>query len=736
MNSTMGVLPSIRRGPQAAMALALVARVLIAQSPPEIARWLPAEVLFHAELRGGPAMAHAKDLALAKILAEPEVQALFGRWLRGAGAERAGGGAAEDAGDALWSRLVRGFATVSFLGMADDDRRSGARPIPDFLLTLTPHAEDATEDLFPILVALLPGPAQRDPAPLLLGGEPWRLLDAGGMRLYCGQLGRTIVVGTRPATIEALMERRRGAGTPALATAPSFERARARIVDDRTLAWLWMAYEPFLDFVLKQTDVAEQSRDALALSGLSGLEALGYSLSLDGAGFRDRIFALVSRREGWFSLVPPADALLRAPSFIPADAGLCMAGAMTLEHAHDATLDLLDRSYPKLGQDYRSFASRLQTATGVGIRDDLVSALGPEYGIYAAWPRQAVIPDLVAFVAVRDTTVFTPRLLRISEALVGDGSAQAFDYEGHRLTVLDLDRMMARPPRAFGFRLRPTFALVGDYLVVTPFPQALKNLVHGRRSGAKRLADREDFAGGLRRLGIASGTVPPGLSSFVYADVPALFGFLVDQSTPAVQSLGLPVPPTVFDPARIPRSEVVTRHLFGLVGFTRVEQDAMVTELHSPTSAMPMFLAMSALASAFVGFAGVESEPTSLPPSPPSPGQLTIETVARAKGEPEVVLVRKQIRALRASMSLFRLHEGRLPADGEWPHFILEGSPGRKAPYCDPALFDGDKVVDPWGRAFVYERLGERGYRIASLGRDGKPGGQGEDQDIELIVLR
>jgi general secretion pathway protein G len=43
------------------------------------------------------------------------------------------------------------------------------------------------------------------------------------------------------------------------------------------------------------------------------------------------------------------------------------------------------------------------------------------------------------------------------------------------------------------------------------------------------------------------------------------------------------------------------------------------------------------------------------------------------------------------------------------------------------------KTNDPWGRPIIYEPFDpSRGYgRVLSLGRDGKPGGEGPDADIE-----
>jgi general secretion pathway protein G len=44
--------------------------------------------------------------------------------------------------------------------------------------------------------------------------------------------------------------------------------------------------------------------------------------------------------------------------------------------------------------------------------------------------------------------------------------------------------------------------------------------------------------------------------------------------------------------------------------------------------------------------------------------------------------------------------------------------------------------MDPWGRAYVYRVPGEKSeYEIVSYGRDGKPGGTGEDADIGVQTV-
>lgn len=45
--------------------------------------------------------------------------------------------------------------------------------------------------------------------------------------------------------------------------------------------------------------------------------------------------------------------------------------------------------------------------------------------------------------------------------------------------------------------------------------------------------------------------------------------------------------------------------------------------------------------------------------------------------------------------------------------------------------------LDPWGHPYGYEPpTNERDYRVYTLGRDGKPGGNGEDMDVDNFVIR
>jgi general secretion pathway protein G len=61
----------------------------------------------------------------------------------------------------------------------------------------------------------------------------------------------------------------------------------------------------------------------------------------------------------------------------------------------------------------------------------------------------------------------------------------------------------------------------------------------------------------------------------------------------------------------------------------------------------------------------------------------------------------------------------------------LVTAPASAKAWRGPYLKRKDGVTDPWGKPFTYKVPGEKGeYDVFSLGRDGQPGGEGEDKDL------
>jgi len=98
-------------------------------------------------------------------------------------------------------------------------------------------------------------------------------------------------------------------------------------------------------------------------------------------------------------------------------------------------------------------------------------------------------------------------------------------------------------------------------------------------------------------------------------------------------------------------------------------------------------------------------------------------------GKSETKTAMAQIDALGKALDQYRLDVGHYPST-EQGLASLYARPANEAKWDGPYL---QKKVpnDPWGRPYVYRQPGEHGeYDLLSYGKDGQPGGSGEDSDI------
>lgn len=98
-------------------------------------------------------------------------------------------------------------------------------------------------------------------------------------------------------------------------------------------------------------------------------------------------------------------------------------------------------------------------------------------------------------------------------------------------------------------------------------------------------------------------------------------------------------------------------------------------------------------------------------------------------GRSEVKVARAQIEAFGKALDQYRLDVGRYPSTEQGLAALVsppDRQPRWQGPYLAKAL-----PKDPWGNDYAYFAPGAQGeYEIIAYGRDGKPGGQGEDADV------
>jgi general secretion pathway protein G len=98
-------------------------------------------------------------------------------------------------------------------------------------------------------------------------------------------------------------------------------------------------------------------------------------------------------------------------------------------------------------------------------------------------------------------------------------------------------------------------------------------------------------------------------------------------------------------------------------------------------------------------------------------------------GKSESKTAAAQLDALGKALDQYRLDTGRYPSS-EQGLGALWVKPADESRWWGPYLRKAPPK-DPWGRDYLYKAPGEHGeYDLYSLGKDGREGGSGEDQDV------
>lgn len=113
---------------------------------------------------------------------------------------------------------------------------------------------------------------------------------------------------------------------------------------------------------------------------------------------------------------------------------------------------------------------------------------------------------------------------------------------------------------------------------------------------------------------------------------------------------------------------------------------------------------------------------------------LVTPMVFRNVGDAKTTAAKAQIELLGLALDTYRLHNDHYPSTVQGLAALITQPVGEPAardwrgPYLKRQVPD-----DPWGRPYHYESPGATnpdGYDLLSYGRDGQPGGTGEDADV------
>ena len=105
-----------------------------------------------------------------------------------------------------------------------------------------------------------------------------------------------------------------------------------------------------------------------------------------------------------------------------------------------------------------------------------------------------------------------------------------------------------------------------------------------------------------------------------------------------------------------------------------------------------------------------------------------MENFGRAKSQAAEV----HMNNIAAALQLYYIDIGQYPSEAEGLTALLE-APDAAQNWRGPYVDDAEDLNDPWGRPLIFKAPAEtKPFSLSTLGRDGHPGGTGEDTDLEL----
>lgn len=112
---------------------------------------------------------------------------------------------------------------------------------------------------------------------------------------------------------------------------------------------------------------------------------------------------------------------------------------------------------------------------------------------------------------------------------------------------------------------------------------------------------------------------------------------------------------------------------------------------------------------------------------------LVAPAMIRQLGSAKHKVTEQSIERLVGILDLYRIDVGNYPTSEQGLNALVTNPPG-VAGWNGPYVKDPSNIKDAWGRPFLFRSPSQRpghAFDIVSLGADGKPGGSGEDADLE-----
>ena len=114
---------------------------------------------------------------------------------------------------------------------------------------------------------------------------------------------------------------------------------------------------------------------------------------------------------------------------------------------------------------------------------------------------------------------------------------------------------------------------------------------------------------------------------------------------------------------------------------------------------------------------------------------LIVPNVIGRPDQARATVAQTDMRTISAALKMYRLDNSNYPSSEQGLRALSVLPAGGPAPSnFPPGGYLEQLPVDPWGRPYSYRSpaVSGSGFELQSLGKDGKPGGEGVDADITV----
>ncbi len=573
---------------------------------PGIEAALPGRVLAHLSIMGAVEASACRNLALADILNEPEVKAFTAQFqpLIERQLEEIRQGMHAELGFSLDDLLAlfQGRTTLTLAGVEKVVRRyedfETTDWVPDVVVTVDVAGRvESLRKMLDAVAATLPDRLGTTPRVEDCAGHPLSIVSLGenAPELHWTIHGTTLIAGLRRETLEGILGRLvSGSPEGSLSADPAFAAVARRVAPKGSALQVHANVKGLLETLVAANESDEDVSRALSGFGLDSIEAAGWAMTLEGKGVVDRFYVHAPGGfKGLYSRMRPEGRGLESAKLIPRDAMFASVSRINIAGLFDGFREMLGSIEPRGLEEFDSGLEEIRAKAGVDLRRDIIANLGEEVALsFSPSPGGGMVPDLTVTVALRDPVAFAKAVTTIMSSFRDQRTFGVTPFGDAMIGYVDVGEMERNGPA-----LKPCWVIHGNWVTFALVPQTLKNVLARSVAGEPSILDNADLQGLRAQLR----TSFPGACDemFTYIDVRSAAEFILDTAIPVLQSSvrqqDVPVDMTL-----LPRSQVVTRHLFGFLASGNWAADGIYAEYISPAGMVPL-LAIPVGAGAFMG---------------------------------------------------------------------------------------------------------------------------------------